>query len=1034
MEEEEEEEEEGWLPQHTHPGPRGNGLFPRQRRRLGNGPGRNADGLASVTSTSVAAEAVVVMVVLLLFLFRGAVVHSGTSGGAVESLQAAAHQVHVEGSVDATAVGHDAHRGVQAFSWPPAHRLLYASVLQCMGLHAPDIHGESGAAILQHSRPRVHGPKEARPRMASVEAERCGHQNAPQEGASAADHQGVPEDGQDVPGLSARPGGVQPGGHRAAPATTTEYRLLGASEEISSLWRPLSTVQFWYCCSCRWTVWFCSGSTATDTASGGAPGAERRAPPGLEPGQGTLRATQSGPVGSRERYSNLKAIQVVGLGGQRLELDSPSTMRCALATAVPMSFTAVHVVPACILHRHVVDLQASGLDSPVEAGRLPGAHRHVLRPLEQHGSGWEGRDMGVTLGSGCPAGGPQRSTASWPSSTSTSSGCTANSSRSTATHRRQGAVYTPSCVWPPRRPPPAPTLRKNRLPSDSTMTRDRSSRPACVSRGWPLRSHWTVGSGVPWARQDSVVGSPTFTTTSAGWWRMRGTASAPGPGPNAVPKWHDPVSLKNRRRLDEEPLGVRAEEQEDEGKVGVGTGTALGPGPGAEAVPRILHHPADVVVKVGEPTTLSCRAQGTPEPTVQWLRNGQPLETQAGRDDRSRVMVLSDGSLFFLSVGAGGGRRGGQTHEGVYTCVARNGVGVATSRNATLYIAGEEEEEEEEERCVVQLQLTFYDEMRAGDGRADVVHRRARVPACILHRHVVDLQALVWTHQKLADSPGRTVTFSGLWSSTGRAGRDGMGVMGRGGWDSETFDIKQSDDTERRAARLSLTPTVLEATHTYTPECCFSEGSMVTLGSGCPAGGPQRSTASWPSSTSTSSGCTANSSRSTATHRRQGAVALRLVATPTPFRATQVYTPSCVWPPRRPPPAPTLRKNRLPSDSTMTRDRSSRPACVSRGWPLRSHWTVGSGVPWARQDSVVGSPTFTTTSAGWWRMRGTASAPGPGPNAVPVQHREVDEDRSPEKRTRVKTAPGAKTRSRGQDPLQGSRPAPGAKTRSRGQQ
>ncbi|KAG7279665.1 hypothetical protein CRUP_025768 [Coryphaenoides rupestris] len=154
---------------------------------------------------------------------------------------------------------------------------------------------------------------------------------------------------------------------------------------------------------------------------------------------------------------------------------------------------------------------------------------------------------------------------------------------------------------------------------------------------------------------------------------------------------------KIRRMQRRKGWKVRAEEQEDEAKVG--TGTALGPGPGAEAVPRILHHPADVVVKVGEPTTLSCRAQGTPEPTVQWLRNGQPLETQAGRDDRSRVMVLSDGSLFFLSVGAGGGRRGGQTHEGVYTCVARNGVGVATSRNATLYIAGEEEEEEEEERC-----------------------------------------------------------------------------------------------------------------------------------------------------------------------------------------------------------------------------------------------------------------------------------------------------------------------------------------------
>ncbi|CAG5878998.1 unnamed protein product [Menidia menidia] len=104
--------------------------------------------------------------------------------------------------------------------------------------------------------------------------------------------------------------------------------------------------------------------------------------------------------------------------------------------------------------------------------------------------------------------------------------------------------------------------------------------------------------------------------------------------------------------------------------------------------PRIVHHPSDVVVRVGSPATLSCRADGAPKPSIGWLRNGQPLETAQG-DGQLTPMVLSEGSLFFLSVG--GGRRG-QSHEGVYACVARNGVGVATSRNASLFIAGLQDE------------------------------------------------------------------------------------------------------------------------------------------------------------------------------------------------------------------------------------------------------------------------------------------------------------------------------------------------------
>ncbi|XP_076017295.1 roundabout homolog 4 [Genypterus blacodes] len=102
-----------------------------------------------------------------------------------------------------------------------------------------------------------------------------------------------------------------------------------------------------------------------------------------------------------------------------------------------------------------------------------------------------------------------------------------------------------------------------------------------------------------------------------------------------------------------------------------------------ETPPRIVHHPADVVVEVGHPAILSCRADGNPVPSIEWVRNGQPLQAEK-RDDQMQPIVLSEGGLFFLSVG--GGRRG-QMHEGSYACVAKNSAGVATSRNASLYIA-----------------------------------------------------------------------------------------------------------------------------------------------------------------------------------------------------------------------------------------------------------------------------------------------------------------------------------------------------------
>lgn len=116
-----------------------------------------------------------------------------------------------------------------------------------------------------------------------------------------------------------------------------------------------------------------------------------------------------------------------------------------------------------------------------------------------------------------------------------------------------------------------------------------------------------------------------------------------------------------------------------------------------EAPPRIVHHPSDVVVRVGSPATLSCRADGNPKPSIHWLHDGLPVDSELG-DSHLQPIVLSEGSIFFLSVTAG---RKGLSHEGVYTCVATNGLGRATSRNASLYIAALQEDFSEQPSDVV---------------------------------------------------------------------------------------------------------------------------------------------------------------------------------------------------------------------------------------------------------------------------------------------------------------------------------------------
>ncbi|XP_078054972.1 roundabout homolog 1 [Mustelus asterias] len=107
-----------------------------------------------------------------------------------------------------------------------------------------------------------------------------------------------------------------------------------------------------------------------------------------------------------------------------------------------------------------------------------------------------------------------------------------------------------------------------------------------------------------------------------------------------------------------------------------------------ESPPLIVEHPTDLAVCRGEPATLNCRAEGKPQPVIEWYRNGERVETSKD-DPQSQRTLLPHGSLFFYQLNQG---RKGKSDEGVYTCVARNHLGYVVSRNASLYVASLREE------------------------------------------------------------------------------------------------------------------------------------------------------------------------------------------------------------------------------------------------------------------------------------------------------------------------------------------------------
>ena len=111
-----------------------------------------------------------------------------------------------------------------------------------------------------------------------------------------------------------------------------------------------------------------------------------------------------------------------------------------------------------------------------------------------------------------------------------------------------------------------------------------------------------------------------------------------------------------------------------------------------ESPPRITIQPNDLVAIEGESAELNCDAEGLPEPSIEWYHNGHLIKAST----YSRTTM--GGSIQFLDIRAPSAsssiglasqqqQLGAGSDAGVYYCLARNSLGQAQSRNASLQVA-----------------------------------------------------------------------------------------------------------------------------------------------------------------------------------------------------------------------------------------------------------------------------------------------------------------------------------------------------------
>ncbi|XP_052503745.1 LOW QUALITY PROTEIN: hemicentin-2 [Budorcas taxicolor] len=134
-----------------------------------------------------------------------------------------------------------------------------------------------------------------------------------------------------------------------------------------------------------------------------------------------------------------------------------------------------------------------------------------------------------------------------------------------------------------------------------------------------------------------------------------------------------------RHRLQNGSLIIRRTEMDDAGQYQCLAENELGAVEkvvvlALQSAPVFQVKPQDVTVRSGDSVALRCQASGEPAPTVEWLRQGQPVGASR------RLQTLPDGSLWLERVEA--------RDAGPYECVAHNLLGSATAQ-AFLVVRGE---------------------------------------------------------------------------------------------------------------------------------------------------------------------------------------------------------------------------------------------------------------------------------------------------------------------------------------------------------
>ena len=94
--------------------------------------------------------------------------------------------------------------------------------------------------------------------------------------------------------------------------------------------------------------------------------------------------------------------------------------------------------------------------------------------------------------------------------------------------------------------------------------------------------------------------------------------------------------------------------------------------------PTFVKTPVDVVVRAGSNARLDCSAAGLPTPEIALQKDGGD-DFPAARERRMHIFP-SDEVFFIVGIKP--------EDEGVYTCIAKNDVGVITA-NATVQVLGE---------------------------------------------------------------------------------------------------------------------------------------------------------------------------------------------------------------------------------------------------------------------------------------------------------------------------------------------------------